>query len=235
MPVSQSAYNLIRASLRLIGAIATGETPTADEANDGLVTLNDMLDSWTTESLAIYGSDDNTFTTVPGQLLYTIGPGGNFVTDRPVRISDAFCTYGGVDYDIVIIGQGEYDRITLKTQQQQIIERLLYINDNPLGIIKLWPVPASAVPLVLNIDRVLTSIPNLSTTISMPPGYSIAMRYTLALLMAPDYGIQIDAAMNGMANAMKANLKRANRQKRVSQFDAALGGHDDVILWQTGQ
>lgn len=235
MPVSQSAYNLIRASLRLIGAIATGETPTADEANDGLVALNDMLDSWTTESLAIYGSDDNTFTTVPGQLLYTIGPGGNFVTDRPVRISDAFCTYGGVDYDIVIIGQGEYDRITLKTQQQQIIERLLYINDNPLGIIKLWPVPASAVPLVLNIDRVLTSIPNLATTISMPPGYSIAMRYTLGLLMAPDYGIEIDAAMNGMANAMKANLKRANRQKRVSQFDAALGGHDDVILWQTGQ
>lgn len=234
MSVSQSAYDLVRSSLRLIGAIATGETPTADEANDGLNTLNDMLDSWSTESLSIYGSNDETFSTVPGQLLYTIGPAGNFNTTRPVRISGAYCTLNNVDFPITIIGQSDYDLISLKTMQQQLVERLCYINDSPLGLIKLWPVPSAAIPLVLNTDRVLTNIPLLSTTIAMPPGYSIAMRYTLGILMCPDYGIQIDPQWAGIATATKANLKRANKQKRTSQFDPALCGDDTVVLWQTG-
>ncbi len=41
-----TARSVIKSSLRLISAIAVGETPTAEEATDGLETLNDMLHSW---------------------------------------------------------------------------------------------------------------------------------------------------------------------------------------------
>ena len=51
--------------MRLIGTIATGETPTADETADGLLVLNDMLENWSTETLSVWGSSNQTFNTVP--------------------------------------------------------------------------------------------------------------------------------------------------------------------------
>jgi hypothetical protein len=40
--------------MRMIGALASGETPTSAEANDGLVCMTQMLDSWSAERLTIY-------------------------------------------------------------------------------------------------------------------------------------------------------------------------------------
>src|SRR5882757_50714 len=127
MPSPTTAGALITSSLRLIGAIATGETPTAAEINDGISTLNDLLENWSTQNLAMYGSAVEIFPTVAGQAIYTIGPTGNWNTARPVRISgDGYCTFNGVDFPVEQIGQGQYDAIGLKTQQQPIVEKLLY-------------------------------------------------------------------------------------------------------------
>jgi hypothetical protein len=43
----------IKRAMRLIGAAATGETPSADELADGLTALNAMLSSWSLESLLV--------------------------------------------------------------------------------------------------------------------------------------------------------------------------------------
>lgn len=43
--------DLVSSSLRLIGVLASGETPTAAEATDGLKAFNQMLANWRTESL----------------------------------------------------------------------------------------------------------------------------------------------------------------------------------------
>ena len=42
--------------MRLIGALASGETLPADEAADGLMILNQMLDSWLAERLMAFTS-----------------------------------------------------------------------------------------------------------------------------------------------------------------------------------
>jgi hypothetical protein len=233
MPSSQSAYDLIKGSMRLIGAIATGETPSADEANDGLNTLNDLLETWSTENLIVWGSDNETFATVAGQALYTIGPAGNFNTVRPIRVTGAYCTFGGVDFPIQLIGPDEYNGIALKTQQQPIVEQLLYINDNPLGLIKLWPVPSQVIPIVLNNDRVLTQVASLATVMTFPPGHLIAMKHALAILLAPDYGVEPSSAVVAVATSTKANIKRANKIKRQATFDPALSS-DEPAIWQRG-
>ncbi len=228
-----TALDLITGALRLIGAIATGETPSAAEANDGLITLNDMLDNWSTESLTMYGSDSQPFTLVPNQFDYEIGPGGDFDTARPVRITGAYTTVQGEDFPIGLMGMDEYNRIPLKTQTQQIVERLVYINSNPFGTIKVWPVPTDAVPIILDADYILTSIPTLATVIAQPPGFALCMRYTLALLLAPDYGIEPNPAVIEIAKSSKANVKRANRTKQIAQFDLSLAAPGPEI-WQTG-
>lgn len=233
MPSSQTALQLITSSMRLIGAIATGETPTADEANDGLTALNDLMETWSTENLAIYGSANESFPTVGGQAVYTIGPAGNFNTVRPVRIASAYCTYQGVDFPIEIIGQDQYNLIPLKTQQQQVVEQLLYVPDNPLGIITLWPVPSQIITLVMSTDRVLSQVPSLATSLIFPPGYLLALKHALAILLAPDYGVSVSPEIIGVHTTAKANIKRANKQRRIAQFDVALT--DPPITWQTGE
>jgi hypothetical protein len=233
MPSPTTAGALITSSLRLIGAIATGETPTAAELNDGVSTLNDLLENWSTQNLAMYGSAVETFPTVANQALYTIGPAANWNTVRPVRITDAYCNFNGVDFPVTLIGQGEYDDIGLKTQQQPIIEKLLYVNSNPLGLITLWPVPSGIVNITINTDRVLTAVTDQSTAMVFPPGYMLPMRYHLGMLLAPDYGRTITPEIIAVATSSFASLKRANKVRRVMTFDGALVDSGPAI-WQTG-
>lgn len=234
MPSGIIAGDLIKSSLRLTGCIATGETPTADESNDGLGSLNDLLEIWSTQSLAVYGSADTAFNTVANQASYTIGPTGQWVGDRPVRINDnPYCTVSGVDFPIELIGQQDYDLISLKTQPGQIIERMLYVNDNPNGRITLWPMPNAIVPITLNIDRLLTQVPTLATVMLFPPGYLLAMKHALGILLAPDYGRSVSDEIRAVAQTSLASIKRANKVKRTAKYDAAIVG-SDTSSWQRG-
>ena len=233
MPASQSAYDLIEGSMRLLGAIATGETMTADEANDGLNSLNDVLETWSLENLTVWGVDNQTFVSVAGQSLYTIGPTGDFVTTRPVRISRMFCTLNGVDFPVEFIGEDEYDAISLKTQGQDYPEKAVYINSSPLGILKVWPVFTQSLPVTLAIDQVLTQIPTLSTVIGFPPGYYIALKHALAIMLSPDYGITPSSVIVQVEQMAKANIKRANKKKREAGFDLAYTS-GPIRIWQTG-
>lgn len=234
MPSPTTAFNLIESAMRVVGIISSGagETPTADEANDALDSLNDLLESMSLENLFVWGQADNTFTTVAGQATRTIGPTGQFVTAaRPVRINGAYCTVQGVDYPIQIIGTEEYNDISLKTQQQQIIERLLYINDYPNGILTMWPVPSAAIPLVLSIDRILTSVATTATVMTFPPGYLNYMKHALGIMLSPDYGVTPSQAVIEIARGSRASIKRANKEKRIAKFDAALTD-GPVSSWQ---
>lgn len=233
MPSPITALELIKSSLRLIGVIAYAETPTAEEANDALLTLNDLLETWSTERLSVYGAANESFVTVAGLATYTIGPGGNWNTTRPVRISGAYCTFGGVDFGIREWGQEQYNGVRLKTQQQDIVERYLFINDLPLGRVTLWPVPSSIMPIVLSTDRVLTAAAALATSLSFPPGYALALKHALAIMLAPEYGATIGAEIAQVAKESKANIKRANREPRRMTFDSMLTT-DGPAIWQTG-
>lgn len=237
MPSGNTSLDLITSAMRLVGIIATTETPKADEANDALNVLNDMIETWSTESLTVWGSAPSVFTTIPGKTSYTIGPGGDWVqTVRPVRIDDtAYCTLNGVDYPVLAWGQDDYADVTIKTQQQPIVERFWYTNDNPLGIVTLYPIPSQAIQVTLFTDRVLNQVPNLATTLIYPPGYWIAMRYTLAILLAAEYGAPVTDSITATAVSAKANIKRANKSKQFAKFDSALtsdGG--GASSWQRG-
>lgn len=234
MPSPTTAFALIESAMRVVGIISSGagETPTADEANDALDSLNDLLESMSLENLFVWGQADNTFATVAGQATRTIGPTGQFVTAaRPVRISGAYCTVQGLDYPITIIGQDEYNLISLKTQQQQIIERLLYVNDYPNGIITMWPTPSAIVSLVLSIDRIMTAVATTATVLTYPPGYLHFMKHALGIMLAPDYGVTPSQTVIDIARTCRASLKRANKQKVIARFDAALSD-GPVGSWQ---
>lgn len=233
MPTPTTALALISGAMRLFGALASGEEPTPDEAKDGLAVLNDLLEDWSLQNLAVWGSVNQSFTTSPGVSTYTIGAGGTFNVNRPIDIFGAYCTFGGVDFPIDLIDQDRYNRIDLKTQQQPIIEQLLYINEVPLGTIVLWPVPMMAVPLVLSLKEVLTNVPDIATTLVYPPGYAKALRYALAVNLAPEFGKTAPPDVLGIAKTSKGTLKVANMRTPTMGFDGVLTG-EGPVTWQRG-
>lgn len=222
MPSGIIVADLIRSSLRLIGAIATGETPSAEEASDGLLVLNDLLDNWSTEPLSVWGSSNQTFSLVPGKAVYTIGPTGDFNTTRPISIDAAYCTFGGVDFPMQVVGQIQYNGIRLKGMGMPLVERLMYVNEDPLGVITVWPVPTDTVPMTLTMGRVLSGNVALGDTLSGPPGFLKAVRYNLAVEMAPEFGVEASPTVMAIAADAKGDYKRANIPAMVSGYDTAL-------------
>ena len=104
----ETAGDIINGSLRLLGVLAEGEVPSAETSQDALRAMNQMIDSWNTERLAVFSTQDQVFTWPAATLSRTLGPTGNFVGNRPILLDDA--TYfkdpsTGVSYGIKMINQ----------------------------------------------------------------------------------------------------------------------------------
>lgn len=214
MPSPTTPLQMIRDGLALTNAIGTDQTLTTDEAALGLRVYNDILENWSTQNLFVWGTANQTFNTVAGQAVYTIGTGGNWNTDRPVNINDyAYATINGVTFPFTSIDQQQYNRIAFKAQAQEFPYYFLYVNDFPLGLVTLWPVPNAVTPLTFSIDRLLTAVASVGTTVSYPPGYAKAFKYALAVELAPYFGKSIAQYPDVMKTALDSfsDIKRANQ------------------------
>ena len=223
-----TALELITGSLRLIGAIETGESPEAPEASDALAILNQLLESLSLSTQGVFNSPTQTFNLIASQSTYTIGIGGNFNTVTPVNILDAYVSSNGISFPVEIISQNKYDSIVNKTQQSTYPIYLLQQNTVPLGNIILWPVPSAASTLTINIAAQFAQIPLLATVITTwPAGAARMIRYLLAIDLAEEYGSPITQTLQMKAAEAKADYMRANARPTPSmRFGASLsGGH----------
>lgn len=228
-----TALELITSSMRLATILASGETPTADESIDGLKALNDILENWSLENLSVWKQDNEQFALTPGVASYTIGPGGTFNTTRPIRCGLSFTRINSADFPLTQWGLEEYNSVAVKNVGG-IPERYVYINDYPLGQIVLYPVPAVASTLFLNTDRVLTTPVALATQLAFPPGYEKALRFVLAVNLAPEYGVQPPPSVGAIASSSKADIKRANKRRVVAAYDQTLLGEPAFAYYQRG-
>lgn len=182
-----TARQIITSAMRKIGAITKNESPSADEAADGLEMLNDIISSWSNDSTKIYARTLESFSLSANDGAYTIGSGADFNTARPVSIVSAYVRSGSVDYPLEIVTDQDYALISFK-EISGIPEFLNYDYGYTTGNIKLYPLPASAYTLFLLSEKVLSSISSLDTVISLPPGWERALKYNLSIEMAPEYG-----------------------------------------------
>lgn len=224
-----TALDLISSSMRLLGVLAAAETPSAAEANDALGVLNDLLDAWALENLMLFRNENDQYNLVASQQSYTIGTGGNFNNVRPVTIEGAFVTYNGLDFPLRVLNTDQWNSIALKSLAAPLPTALYYVPTMPLGNIYIWPIPTLVLPLTLAVNMQFTALA-LATTLSYPPGYAKALRYALAVELAPEYGLQPPPAVVAIARETIGNIKAANRQQPVAKFDPALTGENGVGL-----
>lgn len=227
--------DLIRRSLRLIGAIAVGEDPAADEAQDALSSLRGMLGSWSTDRLNLYYVTREEFT-LSGSMPYrTIGPGGTFNTARPTRIREASYITDGIETPIKILNTQRWSDVDLKGLQSDYPQALYYEPQYPLGRVYLYPNPVSAIKLVLYSDKPLDFV-TLNDPVELPPGYEEAIVYNLAIRLAPEYGRAIPGEVVSVASESKAAIQRLNNQPAYMTSDIfGLVGPQKTFDWRTGE
>jgi hypothetical protein len=211
--MSYTAGDQIKGALRLIGQLAEAEEPSAATANDSLNVLNQMIDSWNTERLSVYATQDQVFSWPPGFITRTLGPTGDFVGNRPILVDDA--TYfrdpaSGISYGIKLINQQQYNGIAVKTVTSTYPQVMFVNMTYPDITMTVYPVPTKVLEWHIVSVLQLTQPAQFSTQLSFPPGYMRAFKYNLACELAPEFGVEPSPTVARIAMTSKRNLKRIN-------------------------
>lgn len=97
--------DIISRALKDIGALASGETPAPEEAQDAFDMLNDMIDQWSNEDMMIFYKTEIIYPITPGQTQYTIGPGGQVGASITGSIAGNVLTVTGITSGAVAVNQ----------------------------------------------------------------------------------------------------------------------------------
>lgn len=212
-----TAADLIKASLRLIGV---SRNPKQEELTDALQALNMLLGSWANKRTAAYALTKENFALVAGVGSYTIGTGSTWNTIRPTRIEEAYIRDAdNIDYPVEIVRDlNQYARVLNKTEQARPT-KLYYDPLYPSGMVYLSPVPETAETIYLHSMKSLTSFTTLTTDISLPPGYERALKFHLAVDLAPEFGVSVSVEVaNGAEDSYRA-IANTNTVVPVIRFD----------------
>lgn len=222
-----TAGDQINGMLRLLGILAEGETPSAEMADDALRALNQMIDSWSTERLSIYATQDQVLTWPASTLSQTLGPTGTLVGNRPIVLEDSSYFRDpttGISYGLKIINQQQYNGIAVKTVTSTY-PQILFINDAfPNSEIKVYPVPTRDLEFHFISVLPITQPVTLATELLIPPGYLRAFRFNGACEIAPEYGIEPPPTVQRIAMASKRDIKRNNAPNDVMSIPYSIVG-----------
>lgn len=237
-----TGLSVVTGAFALLNVYLPGESIPADDAQFGLTMANDLLSSWEQryamaplvtrnrfDLLAVTGKggpDDP----------YTIGDGGDFDVPRPanqsmIRRANLILTTPSPEVRIPlgIYTDDAYDANQIpgqtNTQPSGIYYNATYEDD--LGSLFIWPVVNTALnDLELFIQQAIAQIPDLSTTVYVPSGVPLALKYSTADLLQVPYGKTLAAAAQKTVISSLGAFKR-NNQGRLVDIDndaAGIGG-----------
>jgi len=226
--------DLIQSSARLAGILASGENLVGNEPADCLMILQQMLDEWQADGLKIFSENINTYPFVLGTQTYTFGPGGNFnIPIRPAHVSRM-----GVqilsnptqpsEVPITLLDVDGWANVRVKNISGSY--PLFCYNDYgfPLMTLNFWVIPGLASNVVIYSWQPLSTWPDLATTdITFPPAYLQAIRYNLAIKLAPEFSVPLDASFQLVAQTAEMSLKALkdlNLPSPILKCDPGLSG-----------
>ena len=177
-----------------------------------------MIDSWNTERLSVFATQDQIYSWPPGAISRTLGPTGDFVGERPILIDDA--TYfrdpaSGISYGLKQINQQQYNGIAFKTVTSTY-PQVMWVNmEYPDILMTIYPVPTKILEFHIVSVTPLIAPATLSTDLMFPPGYLRAFKYNLAMEIAPEFGVEPSPQVTRIAMTSKRNLKRINNPNDI--------------------
>jgi len=152
--------------------------------DDAFGILNDLIDSWNTERLMIPSMRRDVYPLTAGVGSYTLGPGGTLAGERPQRAEGAALV--GCGCGCGCAGAGCTRLELLGSWQDCGCDSGIHVDYAfPDANIHINPPPLTGQALALQTWQTLSGFADLTTTYGFAPGYALAIRWNLALQLAP--------------------------------------------------
>jgi hypothetical protein len=206
-----TANDLITFCLRASNINGVGQTPNAQDINDGLTLLQTMLAQWQRNRWLVPAIQEVVIPSTGAQS-YTVGP------VRPDRVDSAFARQVGsnpaIDYPLgVITAREDYNEITLKTLST--IPVAVFLDTNwPTGLLYFWPVPPSGQwEMHVFFKFPLPQFTNLTDRLDqLPPEYVEALMWSLMVRMQIAWSVTPPPEHVAAMQAALSTLRMANVQ-----------------------
>lgn len=221
---TRTAGDIIDASLRLIGVLAADQTAPAADSSLGLEALAELIGAWGGEGLLVPTITSENFSLVVGQAAYVVGPGGaDLDTKRPEKVLSVFITDTNVDYFCQIIGEGEYSILEDKGTAQARPTKVWINYGAPTVTMTFWKEPDATDTVNLTSVKSFTEPTSLTdtmvTTCGIPRNFHNAIKFNLAVELAPYFGQEIKPTVQLHANRLKLALINQTSKLRHEPID----------------
>jgi hypothetical protein len=186
--VFANTADLITRALKDIGVVGFGRAATPFEIADGLQVFNLMLDELGVLREYIANRTEENFPLIVNRGVYTIGPGGNFNTVKPIKIETAYYRdVNNTDFFMdVTMTEEEYDLIPIKNLSGTP-QRLWYQPTQPLGNISFDYAPDTAWTFYIASWKPFSKVTNSAdpTQLVFPDGFEVMLAANLGVRLCP--------------------------------------------------
>ena len=218
---------LIAGALRLAGAVAQGETPTATQVSEAAEALNMMVKAWQVDGMPLWAMKQYSITLTASTATYEIGLSKTVNTPKPLKIVQAFLhnSTSNIDIPMVQLTRDEYNMLGNKTSSGQPIQ-YFYEPLNTYGVLHVFPVPdttaASDNTLTIVYQRPFEDFDAANDTPDFPQEWYDALKFGLADRLAPEYGLSIQdrADLKARAREMKLDALSFGTEEGSFEFQA---------------
>lgn len=222
-----TARDIITSALRKIHVLGIGAPLNAEEGEQALDTLNNMLSTLSVEGYMVFLKQIESFSLVGSQTSYTWFTGGDFNSASPLKIISCYVTQGGTDYNLTQYSADEYAKITDKDEVGSIPNVFYYDNNYPTPRVYLYPTPSTADTINFVSEKYLTEFATLDTAFAFPPEYKTMLIYNLAVWLAGEYEREANPSVVSIALSAKKNVKvRNTRNNQVVSYVSGVPAGD---------
>lgn len=216
-----TALALITDSLRTIGAVPSGETPTASEAQDALTLLNERIEMLNATDTTVFQIMEALYTITQGTGAYTFGEGGAWNAPRPIAIQQINYVVSGMDTPLERADEAVWFAIT---QRSQVGRPCVWYDDGafPLRTITLYPAPSVTAFARVFTWAELAGLAALDTPVVFPPVYRHFLRYDLARVLAPEWELPFSPLADEAWRTARAVIQRLHTRKKRIRSDPSV-------------
>ena len=228
-----TAASMIAGAFSALHVYVPGEDVLQADMAQGMAKLNQMIDSWSNESLTTYAILEQSVPLLPGVNQYTIGPGGMINATRPIRVLHGpgaayILDQNNNRYQVNVVERDQWNLLwNLLSVTSNLPDTMFYDPQFPLGVINVYPMPNQG-NIILFWDSYLqlTQFVTPQQALSLPPGFEPALETNLALMLAPYYpSAEVTPALVDQARITKANVKRSNHREMIAVYDWPIQGN----------
>jgi len=219
-----TAGDLVTFALRASGVSGVGQTPRAEDSQDGLDMLNMLLAEWQLNRWLVF---DLVEAVAPGSAVaaYTVGATGAFVLSqagqRPDRIDSATARLISTGADTALypfMAREGYDRVATKALPGPPEAYFYDATAGATGTVYFYPVPDATWSLRIKAKASLGQFSALTDPITLPLQYKTAMLWNLAQSLRPIYGLADEPSVSAKAAASLMAIGGAGAQMAQAQM-----------------